>query len=355
MGAVLMEGHLLELLSIRSRDLSASDSSSGGIEIVETVLHCQGKDLGSDTEGRVDNLGLNAVLLLEVLSGNQRLADSAAEGHDGQVLAGSLNLGLAEGNNEVVLLGSLGHGEALTIHQLVLENNDRVRVTDGGLQETLGILGAPGRNDLETGNAAVPGGVVLGVLSSNTSSKTVGTTECDVTGLDATRHVEGLGSRVDNLIDSLHGKVEGHKLTLTRQKRVDDTLVAEAVEETLGHLVGTVVLGNLFSEDENFLVLVELLSESLIERISDGVLLDAGAVVGVGSGLGGTENNGSRKSSAGDGRLSNRRSNGSADSSSRSSEASCGSKNARHDIADEDDRRKRQRQEAAENKLLVIP
>jgi hypothetical protein len=113
---------------------------------------------------------------------------------------------------------------------------------------------------------------------------------------------------------------------------VNDTLVTEAVEKTLGHLVGTVVLGNLLSENEDLLVLLELLSESLVERISDGVLLDAGAVVGVGSGLGGTENNGSRKSSAGDGRLSSRRSNGSTDSSSRSSEASCGSKNARHDV-----------------------
>jgi hypothetical protein len=85
---------------------------------------------------------------------------------------------------------------------------------------------------------------------------------------------------------------------------VNDTLVTEAVEKTLGYLVGTVVLGNLLSQNEDLLILLELLSQSLVERISDGVFLDAGAVVGVGSGLGGTKNNGSRKSSAGDGRLS---------------------------------------------------
>lgn len=44
----------------------------------------------------VDDLGLNAVLLLELLGGDQRLTDAAGEGDDGKVLSGTLDLGFAE-------------------------------------------------------------------------------------------------------------------------------------------------------------------------------------------------------------------------------------------------------------------
>jgi hypothetical protein len=91
---------------------------------------------------------------------------------------------------------------------------------------------------------------------------------------------------------------------------INDTLLTEAVEKTLGHLVGTVVLSNLLTENEDLLVLLKLLSESLVERISDSDLLDTGALaVGVGSGLGGSKDNRSSKSST-----------------------SGGSENARHDV-----------------------
>jgi hypothetical protein len=44
----------------------------------------------------VDDLSLNAVLGLELLGSDKRLADAAGEGDDGEVLAGTLDLGLAE-------------------------------------------------------------------------------------------------------------------------------------------------------------------------------------------------------------------------------------------------------------------
>lgn len=70
---------------------------------------------------------------------------------------------------------------------------------------------------------------------------------------------------------------------------VNDTLLTEAVEKTFGNLVGTIVLGDLLAEDEDLVVGLELLSKSLVEGISDGVLLDTGGVIGVGAGLEGTE------------------------------------------------------------------
>ena len=52
------------------------------------------------------------------------------------------------------------------------------------------------------------------MLSTDTSSETVGTTEGDVAGLDTTGHVVGLCGGVDNLVNGLHGEVEGHELAL---------------------------------------------------------------------------------------------------------------------------------------------
>jgi hypothetical protein len=158
------------------------------------------------------------------------------------------------GNDEVIPLGFLAHREIETVEKLVLEDTDRVGVTDSSLQQTLGILGRVRRNDLKTRDRAVPGRVVLGVLSSDTCGEAVGATESDVARLDTTGHVVSLSGGVDDLVNGLHGEVEGHELangvetskggthgqtaeTGLGNGRVDDTLVAEAVKQTFGDLV----------------------------------------------------------------------------------------------------------------------
>ena len=119
------EGHLLELLGVRSGDLSTGDTDGRSVQVVEGVFGGESNDLGSDTEGgearlnghhgtglldgvddglevegldgtEVDDLSLNTVLLLKSLGGNEGLADAAGEGDDGKVLAGALDLGLAD-------------------------------------------------------------------------------------------------------------------------------------------------------------------------------------------------------------------------------------------------------------------
>lgn len=92
------------------------------------------------------------------------------------------------------------------------------------------------------------------MLSSNTGGETVGTAEGDVAGLDTTGHVVSLGGRVDDLVNGLHGEVEGHELadgvetseggtdsqtaeTGLGDGRVDDTLVTETVEQAFSDLV----------------------------------------------------------------------------------------------------------------------
>lgn len=158
------ESHLLELLGVRSRHLSTSDSDGWCLKEVECVLGGKGDELSTDTvtwetgldghhvtsfldrlddglniEGldgtEVDDLDLDAVLGLENFGSGERLADATREGDDGEVLALTLNLGLAElrlrlaeewisiglldtyGNDKVVLLGFLAHGERKTVEK----------------------------------------------------------------------------------------------------------------------------------------------------------------------------------------------------------------------------------------------
>ena len=67
-------------------------------------------DDGFDVErldgSQVDDFGFDAVLLLELLGGDEGLADAAREGDDGEVLARALDLGLAE-LGVVSVLGSV--------------------------------------------------------------------------------------------------------------------------------------------------------------------------------------------------------------------------------------------------------
>lgn len=144
---LLGEGQLLELLRVGGGDLGASDTDRRRLQVVEGVLAGQGEDLGANTErgetgldrhqvaglldrlddgldvegldgAQVDDLGLDAVLALELLSSNERLADAAGEGDDGEVLAGALNLGLSELKN---LLGPAPRPQQLNTYR-----NDKV-------------------------------------------------------------------------------------------------------------------------------------------------------------------------------------------------------------------------------------
>lgn len=90
---------------------------------------------------------------------------------------------------------------------------------------------------------------------------------------------------------------------------VDNALLAESVQKTLGDLVGTIVLRNFLTEDEDLRVSLELLGQCLVQGITDGVLLDASTLsVGSGSevdgasdGAGGLGEGGSERSLGGKG------------------------------------------------------
>jgi len=58
----------------------------------------------------------------------------------------------------------------------------------------------------------VPGGKALRVLGGHAERRAVGAPEHDRHVDGARAHVEGLGGRVDDVVDGLHGEVEGHEL-----------------------------------------------------------------------------------------------------------------------------------------------
>lgn len=157
-------------------------------------------------------------------------------------------------NNKVILLRLFAHRERETVQKLVLEHTDWVRVTNGSFKQTLRVLGRVRCHNLQTGDRAVPCAVVLRVLGADTSGEAIGTAESDVTRLDTTGHVVGLCGGVNDLVDGLHGEVEGHELADGveackggtngeackpgfRDGRVNNALLAEAVQETFGDLV----------------------------------------------------------------------------------------------------------------------
>lgn len=148
------ERERLERLSVGGGHVSAGDALGRGVEEVERgrLAHL-GDDLGPDTKGReaaldrdevvglldgrddgvdveradraeVDDLDLDARLLLESLGGLDRVADGLGVRDDRQVRALPLHLGLAEGNGKVGRHLLLGHGEGGAVEELVLEEAD---------------------------------------------------------------------------------------------------------------------------------------------------------------------------------------------------------------------------------------
>ena len=187
------------------------ESTLDGDEV--TGLLDRGHD-GLDIEGpdrpEVDDLDLDALLLFEDLGGLERVSDHLGVGDDGEVGSLLFHLGLADGEQKVLAHLLLGHGERDSVQQLVLEETDGVGIPDGGLEQSSAVGSAPGADDLETGDGSVPSGEILRVLSTDTGGGTVGTSEDDGAGDVSTRHVVGLSTRVDDLVNGLHGKVPSH-------------------------------------------------------------------------------------------------------------------------------------------------
>ena len=101
---------------------------------------------------QVDDLGADP-LLRQFIGSLKRKADHAGVSNQRHVRAGALHSGLANRENVVV---EVRHREARSVKQFMLQEDDRVRVAYGGLEQAFGISGIVRGDDLEAGHMAVP-------------------------------------------------------------------------------------------------------------------------------------------------------------------------------------------------------
>jgi hypothetical protein len=83
---------------------------------------------------------------------------------------------LTDRQDEVV---ELRHRHRLPVEDLVLEEDDRVRVADGGLEQAFRVSRCVRHHDLEAGHVRVPGGVVVAVLRAHARRGAVRAAEHD--------------------------------------------------------------------------------------------------------------------------------------------------------------------------------
>ena len=174
----------------------------------------------------------------------------------------------------------------LPVEQLVFEEDDGILGADRGLQQPLRIGGAVGRNNNEPRNACVPGPVILTVLSGYACCCAVRTAEDHRAAHLATGHVVGLGGRVHDMVDRLHREVEGHELddraeaahrrarakpgeAIFGDRRIDDALCSELVEQSLRDLVSALVLGDLLAHHEHAVIAAHFLGHRVAQRFPD--------------------------------------------------------------------------------------
>ncbi len=101
----------------------------------------------------------------------------------------------------------------------------------------------------------------------------------------AARHVEGLGRRIDDVVDRLHGEVPRHELDDRLQagqrradaeageavfgdRGVDHAPGAEFLQQPLGDLVGALIFGDLLAHDEDFRVAPHLFGHGVAQRLA---------------------------------------------------------------------------------------
>ena len=331
----LRHGLALDGPRVGHGDLGTSDAAHGSVHVVKRLrLHHNASDFSSNAVLRpsflnahnsvsllhrvddrvavkgldgaeVNDLAADVVVACENLSSLNREADHFGVGDNSAVSASSLDLSLADGDDEIFVHNRLVVLKLDTVHHLVLEEHDGIIVTDGGLEEATSVLDAPGADDFESWDLSVPGSKALSMLGTNSRADTINSAEDDRAGEVAIGHVEGLGGGVDNMVDRLQGEVEGHELDDGAEAfetstdgdtseaslsdwSVPDALRAIFVPHALGHFVGAVVLGDLFANQENPFVTLDLVTHSSVDGVTDSHLVVGDRRRGKCAGLGGS-------------------------------------------------------------------
>ena len=184
------------------------------------------------------------------------------------------------------IIVELRHLAGMAVQHLVLEEDHGVGIADRGLQQALVVGRRIRRDHLQAGDLRVPGRIVLAVLGGDAGGGAVGPAEHDRAAHLPARHIQRLGGGVDDLVDRLHGEVEGHELddrlqaghrrtdadagkAVLGDRRVDHAPRAEFLQQALRHLVGALIFRDLLAHDEDVGVAPHLFGHGVAQRLAN--------------------------------------------------------------------------------------
>ena len=141
-------------------------------------------------------------------------------------------------------------------------------IADRTFEQALGIGGGIGGDDFQPGDLRKPSGEILRMLGGDARRRSVGAPKYDLRTHLATRHIERLGCRIDDLVHRLHGEIEGHEFddrlqpshrgadaetgeAMFGDRRIDDPTSAEFLQQALRDLVGALIFGDFLAHHED--------------------------------------------------------------------------------------------------------
>mmetsp|Transcript_26027 Transcript_26027/g.30033 ORF Transcript_26027/g.30033 Transcript_26027/m.30033 type:complete len:224 (-) Transcript_26027:59-730(-) len=216
---------------------------------------------------------------------------TSRESNDGSICSCDFDFGLADLNEKIFALSFIRNVERFSVHQLVLEEDNRVVISDGCFQQSSGVLGRVWCEHLQSWAMGVPSGEALGVLRSNSCARPIESSEHNRTVHISSGHVLDFCCGVDNVVDGLHREVKRHKLDNWSQavesgsdtkpgeasfgnRRIDDSSLSVFLVQIFRYFVSSMVFSDLLAHEKNIRVSVHFLVHGGVDRISASHLLD---------------------------------------------------------------------------------
>jgi hypothetical protein len=200
---------------------------------------------------------------------------------DRHVTTLAFHVGLAQ-RYDVLSLRHLALG---VVEHLAFDEDHRVVVPDGALEQTLRVGWRGRHDDLESRNVGVPALERLGVLRGQLQGSSARSAEHRRYPDLAVGHVAHLGGRVDQLVHREEREIPGHELDDRPEAhhggpdpdagkpQLGDRCVhhphgAELIEQPAADLVGALIDSDLLAHQEHVRVPLHLLAKCLVQGIA---------------------------------------------------------------------------------------
>src|SRR5690242_8566141 len=234
---------VLERLGVGRGNVKARYAQDGSIKIIESLVLNRVYDLRPDAakrpaflhddapvrlpdglkngfgvertkRSRVDDLGLDS-FLFKFLGRLERHMDHLGVRNQRNVVSGTLDFRNTQ-RNRVLALRNFA---LQTIEDFRFDKNDRVVITNRGLQQALGICGRGRGHYLEARDVAEPGFQRLGMLGGKLMAGAARPAYHHWRANLPSRHIKHLGGTVDNLVKGQQREIESHHFNDGPQSR----------------------------------------------------------------------------------------------------------------------------------------